>query len=229
MAIGEPTGLPEADAMSRFDLRERLQAYGPGAQEARTDVIVEVVEGDLLVLGDLLVDYAAGRRQVEGIRPRADGDRNATTLKGATGLIVTGDLTVHGALVNANLNGGPFLLVLGKTQARALFAGGAEFAFEGRARFEDVVVGCYNDGYVAFRGGVEAPMVISEDHAFDIRGDGPPPFVDYFNGEGDTEDLARRLDPEIECSDPTELDAENQLLPRIRLGLRVLSRAASAE
>ena len=91
--------------------------------------------------GDLLVDAPRARAQVEALVPRRPGDRPATTLPNAIGLIVTGRLTVDGAVINANLNGGPFLVVLGETHARAMFAGGAEFRFDRLASFDDAVVG----------------------------------------------------------------------------------------
>jgi hypothetical protein len=208
--------LSEQDAMARFKLAERLETYGAGGQLARAERLIEVVQGDLQVSGDLLVDGSRAREQVEQLRQRSPGDRNANTLRGSSGLIVTGNLEVSGAIINANLNGGPFLLVLGTTRARALFAGGAEFRFEGHAQFSDAVVGCYNDGYTRFAGGVQAPVVLSEDHAFDIQGVPQAPFFDYFNGDGDLDELASLLDPDIGIEDLSELDAETDLLPRIR-------------
>lgn len=217
-----PRAVPEADAMRTFRLRDRLQQYGTGpAQPAGPGRMVEVIDGDLHVTGDLLVDGARARAQVEALAPRKAGDRPATTLPNAVGLIVTGQLIVDGAVINANLNAGPFVLVLGETHARAMFAGGAEFHFNGLASFDDAVVGCYNDGHVGFAGGVKAPMVISEDHSFAIAGKGTP-FVDYFNGDGDLEALQARLHPDLKVTDVEELDAEEMLLPRIRRGQPVL-------
>ena len=217
-----PRAVTEADAIRTFGLRERLQQYGARPQQpAGAGRIVEVIDGDLHVTGDLLVDAPRARAEVEALVPRRPGDRPATTLPNAIGLIVTGRLTVDGAVINANLNGGPFLVVLGETHARAMFAGGAEFRFDRLASFDDAVVGCYNDGRVDFAGGVKAPMVISEDHDFAITGKGTP-YVDYFNGDGDLEALQARLHPEIELDDVEELDAEAMLLPRIRRGQPVL-------
>ncbi|MBX7187113.1 MAG: hypothetical protein K1Y01_18375 [Vicinamibacteria bacterium] len=214
--------IPEAEAVARFRLRDRLEAYRSLGSKADFPGSIEVIDGDLRVEGDLLVDGAAARRRVEALRPRAAGDRAATSVPGAVGLIVTGKLTVAGAIINANLNGGPFLYVLGATEARAMFAGGAEFRFDGLARFQDAVVGCYNDGFVRFAGGVEAPFVISEDHAFEILG-ARSPYADYFNDDGDVELLKKRLHLDIVAPDVSELDAEEQLLPRIRRGQPIIA------
>lgn len=218
VALGETEPakvIPESEAVSRFRLRDRLEAYRSRGSKADFPGSVEIIDGDLHVEGDLLVDGAAARRRMEALRSRGPGDRAATSPPGAVGLIVTGKLTVTGAIINANLNGGPFLYVLGPTEARAMFAGGAEFRFDGLARFQDAVVGCYNDGFVRFAGGVEAPFVISEDHAFEVLG-ARSPYADYFNDEGDVELLKKRLHPDIVVPDISELDAEEQLLPRIR-------------
>jgi len=222
LAIPAPVVLGEAEAIARFDLRKRLDTYGAGERQAEDDARVEVVEGDLHVTGDLLVDFAQGRAQVEKIRARAPGDRNATSVPGAVGLVVTGSLRVEGAILNANLNVGPFLLVLGETRARAIYSGGAEMLFEGRTALADTVVGCYNDGSVTFDAGLDAAIAISEDHMIRIRGEPAPEVVDYFDGSGDFELLARSLDPVIGVEDVSEIDAEAMLLPRIRRGERLL-------
>lgn len=216
-----PVGISEAEAITRFDLRRRFDAYGAANQQPQADLVVEVVNGDLTVTGDLLLDYPRARARMEALVPRRPGDRNGTTLPRAIGLVVTGNLTVGGAIINANINEGPFLLVLGTTRARAMFAGGAELRFEQRATFSDAVVGCYNDGTVHFPAGVDAPLVISEDHSFQMPSR-PTLYVDYFNGDGDLAALKSRLHPQIVVPDLEELDAQEQLLPRIRRGERIL-------
>ncbi|MFN8061344.1 MAG: hypothetical protein U0Q12_19440 [Vicinamibacterales bacterium] len=221
--LGQPVSnarsVSEAEAIVEFRLRDRFERYGAGRRQPGAATVVDVVEGDLRVAGNLLVDAAGPRGGATDLRA---GDRSATTAPNAVGLIVTGALIVDGAIVNANVNSGPFLLVLGPTRARAMFAGGAELRFEGTATFDDAVVGCYNDGRVSFAGSVEAPMVVSEDHDFAISGARRPPYVDYFNGEGNLDQLLGWLDPELRVTDVSALDAVEHLLPRIRRGQRVL-------
>jgi hypothetical protein len=142
----------------------------------------------------------------------------------AVGLVVTGALTVAGAIINANLGDGPFLIVQGCTQARAIYAGGAEFRFEGKVRITDVVVGCYNDGYMRFTGGLEAPLVVSEKHAFDVRGPSPPLF-NPIDGHADVASWAAFLDPRLDLAAGSGFDAvdiQDQLLPLIRNGSRIV-------
>ena len=218
----DTTTVREAEAIERFALRGRLDTYGAGGRQARPNTVVEVVDGDLHVAGDLLVDGPYALERVAAIRARTPADRVVAEAHQAIGLIVTGALTVDGAIINADINGGPFLLVLGETRARAVFSGGAEMVFAGKARVADAVVGCYNDGSVAFLAGLEAPLAISEDHEIKLLGKPVPELIDYFNGWGDAELLKFRLDPAIEVDEIEELDAERMLLPRIRRGEPVL-------
>ncbi len=221
----DPVAITEAAAIERFNLRIRLERYdyGVGVREVSPNHRVEVIEGDLHVAGDLLLDELAARLRVEKIRARSAGDRIATTLSGSVGLVVTGNLHVDGAIINASLDEGPFLLVLGETRARALYAGGAEIRFEKRAHFEDAVIGVYNDGILRFIDGLDAPMLLNFDHDTVVRGAVQPPFFDDDADDGlDMEDGLSLLDPEIVVGDASEFDASVQLLPRIRRGQRLI-------
>ena len=203
-ALSNARSVSEAEAIASFDLRSKLERYGAGNRQPSSKATV-LVAGPLHVSGDLLVDWSK--------------DFDA-----AVGLIVEGDLTVDGAIVNTNLNDGPFLLVTGTTNARTLYAGGAEFRFEGESTFSDAVIGCYNDGYARFAGDLHAPVVIAEDHAFDFWG-AAPPYFDPFNGEGDISDwsfLGPDVCPDADRSDPSAIDVERDLLPLVLSGQRIV-------
>lgn len=212
----------EHEAFERFNLLQRLDSYHHRKSVANSRHRVDLVDGDLHVPGDLLLDPHSAQPEL----PSDSLKQWATTSDDSVGLIVTGKLTVDGAIINSNRNRGPFLLVLGDLRARALFAGGAEIVIEGKAEFEDAVVGCYNDGYVRFLDELSAPFVISEDHSFDIREPGATPYFDYFNGDGDPEELLALLHADLRPDDIEELDAEGRLLPRMQ---RALPIAASSE
>ncbi len=134
-----------AEANQQFKLTERM-TYFDEKEKAR----VRVIEGDLTIDGDLLLDWE---------------ERFSSQ-----GLVVTGDLTVTGAIVNANMNGGPFLLVGGKTRAHAIVGGGSQFIFEGDVHTDDIVLGHYNDGSMLFKANLKAPLVVRMDHAMDVMG-----------------------------------------------------------
>lgn len=217
--------ITEAAAIERFNLQSRLDSYdyGAGARVASPDLRVEVIEGDLHVAGDLLLDGVEARLRVEKIRPRHADDRVATLLSSSVGLVVTGNLRVDGAIINASLNDGPFLLVLGETRARTLYAGGAEIRFEKRAHFQDAVVGNYNDGILRFVDGLTAPMLLNFDHDTGIRSGVRPPLFDDDADDGlDMQDGLSQLDPEIGVGSADEFDASEHLLPRIRRGQRLM-------
>ena len=220
--------LSEADAIERFGLRRRLQMYAHGERQPCVDCRVDVVEGDLVVSGDLLVDWPDDLDRFKAVRPRTAADRVATP---SVGLVVTGRLVVSGAVINGNMDLGPFLLVLGETRARALYASGAEMRFEGRSRFSDAVAGYGNHAKVTFAAGLDAPLVITgAGHWFDCT-DERPAIVDFNRGSvapaagrraGTLGEIAARLNPAIVVDD--EFSVYEQVLPRIRLGQRVVVR-----
>jgi hypothetical protein len=83
---------------------------------------------------------------------------------GITGLIVTGNLTVNGSLVNSNMSDGPFLLVMGTVAAHNLVAGGAHIQISGDANIRDVAFFHYNDGSISINGNLSVPVFINDDH-----------------------------------------------------------------
>jgi hypothetical protein len=164
---------------------------------------VRVVEGDLAIDGALLSDWKQGH--------------------GAAGLIVTGALSVNGPIINASRNGGPFLVVAGKTRAKAIVAGGAEFLFVGDAEVEEIVVGEYNDGILRFLGALKVPVAVTNDHHFEVGGKFDGRWLDPFD-EGHA--WASVLHADIAVSKDEDgnedFDVVDQLLPRIRSGQPVL-------
>lgn len=159
----------QADAIGRFDLARRLMSYGSQYFRPREGEQIRVVDGDLTIAGNLMLDWDAGWD--------------------AHGLIVTGDLLVDGAIINANMNGGPFLLVVGKTQAFAVVGGGAELVFEGDAVVEDIVIGHYNDGILMFRKNLTTPVVVTVDHHLEILGSLDGRWFDVFDGDDQWSDF----------------------------------------
>ncbi|MBI5262552.1 MAG: hypothetical protein HY852_12135 [Bradyrhizobium sp.] len=98
------------------------------------------------------------------------------------GLVVDGGLTIDGALVNADMESGAFLLVLGPLKARNASGGGAEIIIQGPATVSDAVIGHYNDGRLHFNGGLETPLCISSDHDLSIS---EPQRIDFNWSEED--------------------------------------------
>jgi len=168
-------GIPQAEAITRFRLKKRLQSYASEYFEPDEKAKIRVIEGDLHVDGNLVLDweygwnaegFAATAYQARAKQRGVDWEYGWST----DGLIVTGNLTVSGAIINANPNGGPFLLVEGQTHAYAIVGGGAEMVFEGNTSVDDIVVGHYNDGILVFRANLTAPAVVTMDHELSIQG-----------------------------------------------------------
>ena len=121
--------------------------------------------GDLALDGDLLLDWSAGWE---------DG-RIAAALAGlqgqaVSGLCVHGDLHLAGALVNADGDSGPLLLVTGVLGARQASCGGSHIRVDGDLRVQEVVYGHYNHGQLIVGGQVIAQALVNDDHGIDVRG-----------------------------------------------------------
>ena len=84
------------------------------------------------------------------------------------GLIVTGNLTVHGSILNTNGDGGPLLLVQGNCRAKNLVAGGSAIIIDGDAHIAGATYAFYNHGEVKIWGALHAPMFINDDHCFSV-------------------------------------------------------------
>lgn len=203
---------PLSEACAAFDLERRLSSMHPDHHPPAPEDMVWVVEGDLRLAGNLRLDWDHWP---------------------ALGLVVTGDLHVDGAIVNADMDGGPFLLVAGRTQARALVGGGAALVFEGDAVVDDLVLGHYNHGALVFRGALDAPAVVTLDHRIDVHGALRGRRFDVFFGTDAWPDVLALPDAELALLDENFWRAlEQVLLPQLLAGspvVRAELRAAADE
>jgi hypothetical protein len=92
-----------------------------------------------------------------------------------TAIVVEGDLTIHGDLLNTNLNDGSMLFVAGTLKARNVVKGGASLLVLGDLQASGLVIGEYNDGVIRVGGQIAAQATLSLDHDIyarkDIKGD----------------------------------------------------------
>jgi hypothetical protein len=145
---------PPAPEQSQIDGRTADERY-----ELRTYVATELVNdtitllrGDIRVPGDLALDLDT-----------ADDDV-------PDGTIVDGDLDVTGSVINRDGELGAFLLVTGNLRAKNVIAGGAHIAVLGDLIVDDVIFGHSEHGKVYVGGTTHAKAIISEKHAFELRG-----------------------------------------------------------
>jgi hypothetical protein len=129
-----------------------------------------VADGDIAIDGNLRLDYNDDDWATDAIDWRKElnitDDENLKNNYGIRGVIVTGNLTVNGSIVNSASGGGPFLLVTGNVATHNLVAGGAHMVIKGNANVRDVAYGHYNDGSIQINGDLSAPIFINEDHDF---------------------------------------------------------------
>lgn len=121
--------------------------------------------GDLALNGDLPLDWSAGWED-GGIAAALAGLQG----QALSGLCVQGDLHLAGALVNADGDSGPLLLVTGALHARQVSCGGAYIHVGSDLCVQEVVYGHYNHGQLVVGGQVIAQALVNDDHGIDVRG-----------------------------------------------------------
>lgn len=151
--------------------------------------LVIVHRGDLTIDRHLLLDWTRDsalkdQQAVLWLELFAPGLKDEPRAAKAQGLVVDGNLTVNGSILNTNEDGGPTLVVTGKTTARSLLAGGAFINFRGPAQFSEAIHSQYNHGELYFEGPVKAPLLINSDHALSLmHSSGKSGIRTYFSNE----------------------------------------------
>lgn len=97
-------------------------------------------------------------------------DLSAEVFAKTRGLIVDGNLSVDGAVINAEGSRGAMLLVTGNLKARHLVGGGSEIRILGNADIDEVLWAHYNDGGMIVGGDATAPVILNDDHEFEVHG-----------------------------------------------------------
>lgn len=123
--------------------------------------------GDLELGGNLALDWGAGWDDGSFVAKLAGLSASGQEIRG---LCVQGDLRLSGALVNADGDSGPMLLVTGALGARQASCGGAYIRVDGDLRVDEVVYGHYNHGQLIVGGQIIAQALVNDDHGIDVRG-----------------------------------------------------------
>lgn len=123
---------------------------------------VLVCEGDWTLPETLHLDWAADWGSREWLA--RFGIDEAADANGVAGILVLGDLVIDGALINADIDSGPFLVVQGNLTARAVASGGASIIVRGSANVAECVVGTYNHGGLNIGQRLRTTLFIRDDH-----------------------------------------------------------------
>jgi hypothetical protein len=102
--------------------------------------------------GDLRLDYETAEYEGKPYR----------------GVLAVGALAVSGDILNGNVDGGPFLVVLGGLTARQILKGGATFIVAGPITSPGMIYCEYNHGAFRAFGGVAAQGIILDDQSHEI-------------------------------------------------------------
>ncbi|RKI75235.1 hypothetical protein D7X55_00400 [Corallococcus sp. AB049A] len=134
----------------------RDEVKAPGNREDDSDRVL-VLTGKVVMPYDLRLDFR------QGIFAQDDEDEPPFT-----GLIVRGDLTVEGCVLNWENDFGPFLQVHGNLVAKRIAIGGARLHVSGDLTTEDLVA-VYNHGSVSVGGNLKARTLASH-YSFQVAG-----------------------------------------------------------
>jgi hypothetical protein len=175
MPIAPLKFVKESIATEKYQLKKHLSdLFGSWQYESQfKNYFFLVADGDCDVKGNLHLDYKNDDWATDAsawcaslpIEKNEYADKNY----GVRGIIITGNLTVHGSIINSNMNDGPFLLVMGNVAAHNLVAGGAHIQVNGSAAISGVSYGHYNDGSIHINGDLRTTVFINEDHDFAFK------------------------------------------------------------
>jgi tetratricopeptide (TPR) repeat protein len=155
---------PESTLADRFELQYALLCYGTKQYKNQIqDSRIMLCEGDAFIDGNLVLDWTAGWQAgtALGCEPQATH---------ISGFIVTGNLTVAGAIINRTPASGPFLYVMGRLNAMHLVGGGSEIQVQGDVRIEEVLYAHSPDGLLDFDGQLDVPVLLNEGKVLQVRG-----------------------------------------------------------
>ena len=156
--------ITEKEANERFQLSNYIHAsYGD-------EYSYILMEGD--VLGDGSLDLNAFCRSIN-----------------TYGIIVDGNLTITGALLQPDLDYGETIFVTGNLHAKSISKGGAEFYIKGNLVVEQTIYGFSNHGRLTVEGNTEATTIFAEDQHFIFRGDVQGLLIDTGKVDGTESDF----------------------------------------
>lgn len=154
VAKGYFTSALPFESVAWSQVRSEVKVVGNSEQDSDR---VLVLTGDVTVPHNLWLDSRRGLLALE--------DESAPPF---AGLIVRGNLTIQGSLLNQEDDFGPFLLVHGNLVARSIATGGSQIRIHGDVTTE-ALVGVYNHGSLCVGGHLVARIVASE-HALHVDG-----------------------------------------------------------
>ncbi|WP_291287198.1 polymer-forming cytoskeletal protein [Flavobacterium sp.] len=116
------------------------------------------------------------------------------------GVLINGDLSVSGTVINAEGDYGPYVFIKGDVSCQSMLLGGSYVEIEGNVTAKEVVMTSYNHGSFKCSGCIEAPVFIVEDHYTTVADRKNDLF--YYNDKTDD------MDPENECEYDEDSDEE---------------------
>ncbi len=134
-----------------------------------------VLPAGTVIKGDLLLDWSKALHE-----------------KNIVAIVAQGDLKIEGALINTNLDGGPFLFVAGDLEAKRIDKGGAFVTILGDVKLSGTALCEYNHGCLMIGGDLTTELLLNVDHDVTVSGK-----TIGLSLNGDEDDLREALVPEV--------------------------------
>ncbi|MFL9481644.1 hypothetical protein ACI6Q2_02625 [Chitinophagaceae bacterium LWZ2-11] len=122
-----------------------------------------VTEGDVNIEGGLHLDLYedSGKKKIAVLADLKFAELNKLRIEG---VLIQGNLTTTGCIINEIGDYGPFVFIGGKISCQSLLLGGSYVEVEGNVTAKEVVMTDYNHGRFNCKGTIEAPVFIVNDH-----------------------------------------------------------------
>lgn len=157
----------EREITEKYNLKETFSHFDEIYDDRIKNYYVLFCEGDLQIEGSLNLDSneATWGTQSSDWLSRTFGIQTGFEKQcGIAALVVMGNLTVNGNIVNGNDNAGAGVFVAKNLKTYNLTAGGAWMEINGDAEVEECTYAYYNDGLLSIGGMLRTTIFISEEH-----------------------------------------------------------------
>jgi hypothetical protein len=219
------SSIPKSKMLSIITVSELATQYElPEWMDRNNRLLIH--KGDANIAGNLYLDWDRGWRNGDILKQWAEW--NNLPIPGEEeidGVLITGNLSVSGSVINADGDGGPALLVMGNLSAQSLVSGGAYIDIRGNATLTEAVYGHYNDGVLNIWGKVIAPIYINDDHSMSV---GMNTFLktgSFSKSDYDTQVYmnVRELSQELYSDDPIPQPLRKLVSPQLQKWSEILS------
>ncbi|RQO75170.1 hypothetical protein DBR43_07310 [Pedobacter sp. KBW06] len=153
--------VPIGEVISRYPFLKQYEGFNLYEDWNEDDYFL-LATGDVHVSGHFYLDVFEDEVKKWLAQTLIAGKLNADAR--IEGLLINGNLSCEGCLINKEGDYGPFVYVGGNVSCQSMLLGGAYVIVNGDVNGAEVVMTDYNHGHFACEGAIYAPVFIANDH-----------------------------------------------------------------